>query len=172
MTKLGRTDQRQNFTVSWFHCPNQIARGDPPVVPHWPRDRSCARQLPDSRRPLRLLETFRASLVRSRLNTAAALSAARVLPALILGGIAYRYLPQLLAMASDLEAQVLRNWQYRPGRPRMPRPHPSTVLGYPFGWRSIRRATAPPREAQASASSATRSGPSYSATRSTASACA
>ena len=71
-------------------------------------------------------DAFRASLVRSRLNTAAALSAARVLPAVILGGIAYRYLPQILAMLGDLEAQVQRNIQYNPGACLIP----FAVLGY------------------------------------------
>jgi hypothetical protein len=71
-------------------------------------------------------DAFGASLVRSRLNTAAALSAARVLPALILGGIGYRYLPELLAMASDIEAQVKANWQYSPVASLIPIP----ILGY------------------------------------------
>lgn len=51
-------------------------------------------------------ESFGASLVRSRINTAAVLSTARVLPAFIIGGIAFRYMPQLIEIASDVQAQV------------------------------------------------------------------
>lgn len=51
-------------------------------------------------------ERFDGSLARSRLNTASALSAVRVVPPLFAFGVAYHHLPQILEMGADFQAQL------------------------------------------------------------------
>ena len=73
-------------------------------------------------------EAFNGALTRSRLNTAAALSVARVVPALILCGLGVHYLPEILEMAAQVEAQVRSNWQHDPWSCFVPVP----LLGYVY----------------------------------------
>ena len=57
---------------------------------------------------------FGSSLTRSRVHTAAALSGVRVVPALIAFGIGYHYMPQLIEMRAEIEAQLALNWRLHP----------------------------------------------------------
>jgi len=59
-------------------------------------------------------ETFDRSLAISRVNTASALSAVRVVPPLFAVGVGYHHLPQILEMSADFQAQIERNWAHHP----------------------------------------------------------
>ena len=59
-------------------------------------------------------DAFGKSLVRSRVNSAAALSGVRVIPPSIMVGIGYHYLPQIIQMKDEIETQFKMNMDTHP----------------------------------------------------------
>ena len=72
-------------------------------------------------------DVFGASLARSRIHSAAALSGVRVIPPAIILGVMYHHLPQLLEMAAAAQAQVKVCLRLPACEPR-PLPRPTSLL--------------------------------------------